>query len=85
MKQEFERYRLRSFRALVGALQLCGAAGLLIGVSQPWIGRMASFGLALLMLLGVGVRIRINDTLLHTTPAIFYFALNAYLYWAEFR
>ena len=67
MKQEFERYRLRSFRALVGALQLCGAAGLLIGVSQPWIGRMASFGLALLMLLGVGVqhqRDAVGDALL---------------------
>ena len=79
MMREFERYCLGAQRTLVGGLQLCAALGLLAGLSQPWIGRVASAGLALMMLVGVGVRVRIKDTPLQTIPALFYLALNAYL------
>ncbi len=79
MKREFDRYRLGAQRTLVGGLQLCGAMGLLAGLSQPWTGRAAAAGLALMMLVGVGVRIKIRDSLAQTTPALFYLVLNAYL------
>ncbi|MEP6668949.1 MAG: DoxX family protein [Chthoniobacter sp.] len=79
MKREFDRYQLGSRRTLVGWLQLCAAIGLLAGLSQPWMGRAASAGLAVMMLVAVGVRIKIKDTLPQTTPALFYLALNAYL------
>ena len=42
-------------------------------------------GLALLMLLGVGVRIRIKDSALQILPAFAYMLLNAYLAIAVFR
>jgi len=84
MKREFERYGLGSQRALVGGLQLCGALSLLAGLSQPRIGCAAVAGLALMMLIGVGVRIKIKDTLPQTMPALFYLALNAYLSLAAF-
>jgi len=84
MKREFERYGLGSQRALIGGLQLCGAIGVLVGLSQPWIGCAASAGLALMMLTGVGVRIKIKDSLLRMLPALFYMALNAYLSLAAF-
>lgn len=84
IRREFDRYRLRSQRALVGALQLGAATGLIVGLDQPWIGRAASGGLALMMLVAVGVRISIKDNLLQTTPALFYLALNIYLCWAAF-
>ncbi|MFZ4765086.1 MAG: DoxX family protein [Roseimicrobium sp.] len=84
MKREFERYRLGSQRTLVGGLQLCAAVGLLAGLSQPWMGRAASGGLALMMLVAVGVRIQIKDTLPLTIPALIYLALNAYLCLAAF-
>ena len=84
LKREFERYRLGSQRALVGGLQLCAAIGLLAGLSQPWMGRAAAAGLAMMMLVAVGVRIRIKDTLRQTTPALLYLALNTYLCWAAF-
>lgn len=84
LKREFERYGFGAQRALTGGLQLCAALGLLAGLSQPWIGRAAAAGLALMMLVAVGVRIRIKDTLLQTTPALFYLALNAYLCVAAF-
>jgi hypothetical protein len=65
--------------AAVWALQLAGALGLVAGLDQPWIGFAASGGLALMMLVAVGVRIKIKDPLPRTTPAIFYLALNTYL------
>jgi hypothetical protein len=37
-----------------------------------------------MMLVGVGVRIRIKDSLIQTAPALFYMALNAYLSLAAF-
>ncbi len=79
MKREFARYGLAKFRVMTGTLQLLGAFGLLTGLQLPWIGRLAAAGLAVLMLLGVGVRLKIKDTLLQTFPAFFYMLLNAYL------
>lgn len=84
MKQEFERYRLGSQRVVVGALQVAASLGLVAGLSQPWMGRSAAAGLALMMLVAVGVRIRIKDSLLQTMPALFYLLLNAYLCFAAF-
>jgi len=84
MKREFARYQLGSQRALVGGLQLCAAIGLLAGLSQPWMGRAAAAGLAVMMLVAVGVRIKIKDTLPQTIPALLYLALNAYLCLAAF-
>lgn len=84
MKREFDRYQLGAQRALIGGLQLCGSLGLLVGLNQPWLGRAAAAGLVLMMLLAVGVRIKIKDSLLQTTPALFYLALNTYLAFAAF-
>lgn len=84
IQREFNRYRLGSQRALVGALQLVAAIGLVAGLDQPWSGRAASGVLALMMLVAVAVRISIKDTLLQTTPALFYLVLNIYLCWAAF-
>ena len=84
IKREFERYRLGAQRTLVGGLQLCAAFDLLAGLNEPWMGRAAAGGLALMMLVAVGVRFKIKDTLLQTLPALFYLALNAYLSLAVF-
>jgi uncharacterized membrane protein YkgB len=84
LKREFKRYGFGSQRTLIGGLQLCATVGLLAGLSQPWMGRAAAAGLALMMLVAVGVRIKIKDTFLQTTPALFYLALNSYLCLAAF-
>ncbi len=84
LRLEFKRYGLPSQRWLVGALQVAAAAGLVLGWHHPWLGRAAAGGLALMMLVAVGVRIRIKDTLWQTVPAIFYLLLNAYLALAVF-
>lgn len=78
------RYRTESLRPLVGGLQLLAVVGLFLGLSEPWIGRVASGGLAIMMLCAVGVRIRIKDGLLQTMPALLYLLLNAYLCWQAY-
>ena len=60
-------------------LQLLGAAGLLVGFYIPWVGQLSAGGLAVMMLCGVGVRIKIKDTVVQTLPAFAYMLLNAYL------
>lgn len=79
MRIEFERYGLGSLRTWVGGLQWAAALGLLVGLSQPWIGRVAAAGLAVMMLVALGVRIKINDPWPQCLPALVYLALNAYL------
>lgn len=79
MQREFQRYGLAQCRVLVGALQLLGGIGLLAGLQHPWVGQIAAGGLALLMLLGVAVRIKIKDSTWQTLPAFAYMLLNTYL------
>lgn len=82
MVAEFERYQLSNYRKTVGYLQLFGAASLIAGIFYLHLAILASLGLSLLMLLGVGVRLQIRDGILKTSPALFYFLLNAYLCYA---
>lgn len=79
MREEFIRYGLSQYKALVGWLQLMGAAGLVVGLWQPFVGAAAAFGLTLMMVFGIIVRIKIRDTIIQTVPAVGYMLLNAYL------
>lgn len=79
LRNEYERYGIGKLRALIGILQLLGAAGLLAGFQMSWIGQFSAGGLAAMMLCGVGVRIKIKDTIVQTMPAFAYMVLNAYL------
>ncbi len=80
MAKEFERFRLSGTqRIITGVFQLLGSIGLLIGLQLPLFGLIASGGLALLMLLGFLTRIKIQDSLVQSLPALLYLFLNAYL------
>ena len=63
----------------MGWLQILGAIGLVVGIHTPWIGQSAAIGLALLMLCGVGLRIKLKDSVWQTFPALAYMVINAYL------
>ena len=84
MTLEFDRYKLTGWRLAVGLLQLLASTGLLIGLSQPLVGRAAAAGLAAMMFTGIFVRIKIRDTAIQMLPALFYLLLNAYLCFAAF-
>lgn len=80
MKIEFLRYGLEKQRNLVGVLQLLGGVGLVIGYYYNSLLILISAScLSLLMLLGFGVRLKIKDSVVQSTPALFYAILNAYI------
>lgn len=76
---EFERYKLQRFRNLVGSLQIAGSLGLIGGLWVSELGAAAALGLAILMAMGVVVRLRLNDTVIQMLPAGAYLVLNSYL------
>lgn len=82
MKSEFNRYGLKRQRTLVGALQLIGATGLLLGYYYSSIlALISSLGLCILMVLGFGVRLKIKDSLLQSLPSLVYAAINGYIFY----
>ena len=83
MKSEFERFGLERFGPLTAVLELVGGLGLLIGLKYQLILVLSSAGLALLMLLGVSVRIKVKDTFMVTFPAILFMFLNAYIFFVS--
>lgn len=79
MKTEFKRFGLEKLGTLTAVVELLGALGLLIGFKfHPFL-IISSGGLALLMFLGVLVRIKMRDSFLLTLPALFYMFLNLYI------
>ncbi|RAJ37398.1 DoxX family protein [Pedobacter cryoconitis] len=80
MTNEFERYGLREFRNLVGGLQLLGGIGLLVGFVWHPIAIISAGGLALLMLIGFGVRIKMKDGFLLSLPSFIFFVLNGVIF-----
>ncbi|OGX87066.1 DoxX family protein [Hymenobacter glacialis] len=79
MKSEFKRFGLEKQGLLVVVLEILGALGLLVGLALNPILLLAAGGLALLMLLGVAVRLKIGDSVLVTLPAFAFMVLNAYI------
>jgi hypothetical protein len=76
MKIEFRRYGLSQFRMLTGALELLGGAGLLLGFYYLPLLIFSAGGLALLMLLGVIVRLKTRDPLDEIIPAFVLMLIN---------
>lgn len=83
MKSEFKRFGLEKFGPITVVLELLGGLGLLVGLKFHLILALSSGGLALLMLLGVSVRIKVKDTLLVTFPAILFMLVNAYIFFVS--
>lgn len=79
MKTEFERFGLGRLRTLVGALEVAGAVGVLVGLAAPGIGLLASSGLTLIMVAAVVARRRVKDGLLPTLPSVIYLVLTGAL------
>ncbi|MEQ8717331.1 MAG: DoxX family protein [Acidimicrobiales bacterium] len=78
-RDEFERYGMPGVRRLVGSAQLLGGAGVLLGLGYAPLGAAAAAGLAVMMLLGLIVRLRIHDGPRLMVPAASLGAVNALL------
>ena len=76
MVAEFKRYGLNKYRRLTGGLQVLGALALLVGLFYLPLTAIGSAGLSILMFMGLMVRIRLRDSFIQSTPALFYAVLN---------
>ncbi len=81
MKSEFKRFGLEKYGTLTAVLEIIGSIGLLVGLMNNIILLISAGGLALLMLLGVAVRLKIKDSLLAISPAFFFMILNGYIFY----
>ena len=80
MSKEFKRFGIPQFQKLTGMLQILGGLALLIGSWKfPLLAFLGAAGLALLMLLGSVVRIKIKDSFLQSSPAFIFAILNSFL------
>ena len=80
MKKEFERFGLEKIGLFTIALEFMGAAGLVVGLIYNPILVISSLGLALLMLIGLIVRISLKDSIRISLPAFFFMGLNSYIF-----
>ena len=77
MKSDFERFELKKYTNLVGALEILGGLGLIVGIVFEILLTISSFGLATLMLLGVFTRLKVRDNFELIIPALFFLVLNS--------
>jgi len=80
MKSEFKRFGLEKAGMLTAVLELLGAVGLLAGLKFHLILLISAGGLAILMLLGVAIRIKVKDGLWISLPAFFFMILNSFIF-----
>jgi hypothetical protein len=80
MRNEFKRFGLEKFTTLTGILELLGGVGLLVGLKFHFVLLISSGGLALLMLLGFGVRLKMKDGLWLSSPSLFFMLMNSYVF-----
>lgn len=80
MKEEFKRFGLEKMGLITIILQLLGATGLLVGLKFNLILSISSLGLAVLMMAGLLVRIKLKDSIWVSIPAFFYMGLNTYIF-----
>ncbi len=81
MKDEFKRFGLEKMGLTIIILEIIGALGLIVGLKFYFILVISSLGLALLMLAGLIIRIKIKDSIWISLPAFSYLVLNTYIFW----
>ena len=79
MKDDFIRFNLESFINFIGVIEIAGGIGMLLGLKYPLLLTISSFGLSLLMALGIFTRIRVDDTFKETLQAIIFLIINLYI------
>ena len=79
MVDEFARYGLSRFRRATGALEVLGAVGLAAGYLFPLLSVLSAGGLAVLMALGLAVRVKVRDPVVEMLPAVFLLLVNSFI------
>ena len=81
MALEFKRYGLTKYKGLTGVLEILGGIGSMLGILNSAILLLSTGGLCVLMLLGVGVRIKVRDPWHQIIPAFILMLLNGHIFY----
>ena len=73
---EYKRWGYAEQRFLIGALQILGGLGLLLGLYFDLLIPLSSASLMLLMLAAIGVRINVKEQPIKMLPALFFAIIN---------
>ena len=76
MIAEYSRWGMAKERVIISLLQFFASIGLIIGFNNSSLMLLTSFLLTLMMIFAIFVRIKIDDALIASLPAIFYVLLN---------
>ena len=79
MVADFHRFGLDNLRILTGILEILGGIGLLVGLKWRPALWLSAGGLALLMLIAFGVRLKMQDSVVLSTPSFALMVLNVYI------
>ena len=80
MVDEFEEFGLRKCRIMTGVLEICGAAGSIIGYYwNSYLYIFSTSGLMFLVILGIHSRLRVKQPLKQSFQAATFLFLNAFL------
>ena len=83
MVADFHRFGLDNLqinlRILTGILEILGGAGLLVGLKWRPALWLSAAGLALLMLIAFGVRLKMRDSVTLSAPSFLLMLLNLYI------
>ena len=85
MVADFQRFGLPNLRVLTGVLEVLGGLGLLVGLKWRPAALISSAGLALLMLIAFGVRLKMRDSVAQSTPSLVLMLLNLFLFVQSLR
>ena len=85
MKSEFVRFGLEKFGTLTAILEILGGLGLFVGLMYHPFLWLSSGGLALLMFFGVIARLRVKDRFYDILPALFFLALNSFVFFESVK
>tara|TARA_B100000963_G_scaffold321973_1_gene305692 strand:- start:308 stop:649 length:342 start_codon:yes stop_codon:yes gene_type:complete len=85
MIDEYHRWGFKDLRITISLLQFLSALGLIFGIFKLELLLLSSFSLTAMMFGAVVVRIKINDSLLDTLPAIFYLLLNVIIFYLAYK
>ena len=80
MLADFHRFGLDNFRILTGILEILGGTGLLVGLRWRPALWLSAAGLALLMLIAFGVRLKMRDSIAQSAPSFLFMLLNLYIF-----
>ncbi len=85
MKNDFKRFGLEKAGALVAILEILGGLGLIVGLKFYPILLISAGGLALLMFLGVAIRIKSKDSVWISLPAFLFMVLNGFIFFMSIQ